>query len=226
MWRIKPSPSTLGRPSESTDVAHGHARTRRIRSTSPIRWPTPDPTWRQPGDRLHRSTLWPAPACGTAHALTRPGLRPAPAWRWQRHFWSFRPTWGTGRGQRGARPRARQARSERARARISIGPVARSETGPPMRDPGLQSVPGPRDPPRNPGYAAGSVTGRVLAAGSLRRADRVRATRLRWRRRTVAWRPGMSREERGQGSDPPCLRAPAGPRGPRRPRGCLPRRPS
>ena len=63
MWLIEPSPSTLGRPSESTDVAHGHARTRRIRSTS---------------------------------------LRPAPAWRWQRHFWSSRPNGSLDSG--GTRP--------------------------------------------------------------------------------------------------------------------------
>src|SRR3972149_11275240 len=34
----------------------------------------------------------PRPAARPTSA--RPGLRHAPAWRWQRHFWSFRPPWG------------------------------------------------------------------------------------------------------------------------------------
>ena len=71
------------------------------------------------------------------------------------------------RGQHDARPRARQARSERARARTRRPECSDLGVGRlPGARPGLQRVPWPRDPPRNPGFAAGSVTGRVLAAGS------------------------------------------------------------
>src|SRR3989304_3940208 len=130
MWRIKPRPSTLGRPSESTDVAHGHARTRRIRSTS----------------------LRPA---------VRPGLALAAS------FLEFPTHLEPRHWRHDARPRARQARSERARARTRRPECSDLDVGRlPGARPGLQRVPWPRAPPRTPGFAAGSVTGRVLAAGS------------------------------------------------------------
>jgi hypothetical protein len=138
------------------------------------------------------STLWRAPACG-----------PAPGWRWERHFWSFRPTWGLDSG--GTTPAAgllevgasvpvleRAARS----ARISMW------TGRPERDRASRACPGPEIPHETQDLPlaasrAGSSRPEAFAAGSLRRRKPSPRrpgsghARPRWRRRTVTWRTGM-----------------------------------
>ena len=93
------------------------------------------------------STLWPAPACGPPRPEARPGLRPAPAWRWQRHFWSFRPTWGLDGGS---------AAPGRGLAKLGVsvpvlGRAARSAriltwAGCPERDRASRACPGPEIP--------------------------------------------------------------------------------
>jgi len=140
-----------------------------------------------------RPAALPRPAARPTSA--RPGLRHAPAWRWQRHFWSFRPHWGLDSG-------GTTLGSGLAKLGVSVPVLERAArsariltwAGCPERDRASRACPGPEDPPRNPGFAAGSVTGRVLAAGCLRRADRVRATPARGGGGgpRVAWRSGMS----------------------------------
>ena len=147
-----------------------------------------------PVHALARPGLRHAPAFGAALHAARPGLRPCPGMALAASFLEFPTQLGPRQWRHDARRRAPRSRSERARARMCRSECSDLDVGRPLGTrPGLQSVPWPRDPPRNPGYAAGSVTGRVLAAGSLRRGRPGSGhARPRRRRRTVAWRAGMS----------------------------------
>ena len=143
MWLIEPRPSTLGRPSESTDVAHGHARPRRIRSTS---------------------------------------LRSAPAWRWERHFWGFRPNWGLDSG--GTTPAAGLLEVGASVPVLGCAaPSARILTwvGRSAQDRVSRACPGPEVPHETQDMPLAAARAGSSPPEAFAAAVRVRAARPRWR---------------------------------------------